>query len=136
MQYRTEGLTGQVVLGTLDPMTPSTLLSLGTETWGERLARARSRSGVSLKEAAARVSDLAPVSYSSIMRLESMTEPPADRKRRMVAYLTLIAYGFDPEQFGLSENDIPKWITKEVLADLPISGKGWFRPYADLPRAS
>lgn len=91
---------------------------------------------MSLKEAAARVSDLVPVSYSSIMRLESMPEPPADRKRRMVAYLTLVAYGFDPQHFGLSGSDIPKWITKEVLADLPISGKGCDPRFADRTRAA
>lgn len=70
------------------------------------------------------------------MRLESMTEPPADRKRRMVAYLTLVAYGFDPAHFGLSDTDIPKWITKEVLADLPISGKGWILSEAGRNRAA
>jgi hypothetical protein len=81
---------------------------------------------MSLKEAAARVSELLPVSYSSLMRLESMQEPPTDQRRRLLAYLTLVAYGYDPTQFGLEREDLPKWVTPKVLADLRIAQKPCF----------
>lgn len=102
------------------------LRALDAETWGERVARARNRSGMSLKEAAARVSQLLPVSYSTLMRLESMQQPPTDTKRRILAFLTLVAYGYEPQDFGLEPGDLPRWITPDVLSDLRIAKKPCF----------
>lgn len=102
------------------------LLALDEETWGERVARARGRARLSLKEAAARVSRLVPVSYSSLMRLEYLDAVPTDVKRRMVAYLALIVYGYEPEEFGLSVDDLPRWITAEALHDLRLRGNACF----------
>ncbi len=102
------------------------LRHLDVETWGERVARARSRSGLSLKEAATRVSQVLPVSYSTLMRLESMPQPPTDLKRRIVAFLTLVAYGYDPQRFDLDPGDLPRWITPDALADLRVTQKPCF----------
>lgn len=99
-------------------MSTAPLLSLDEETWGERVGRARTRARISLKEASARVSRLVPVSYSTLMRLESLPEPPADIKRRLVAYLALSSYGYEPEAFGLSSRDLPRWMTSEKLSEL------------------
>jgi hypothetical protein len=84
------------------------------------LSRARKRSGVSLKEAAARISRITRVSYSTLMRLEDLrVEPdrttPKGQERRVLAYLALLVYGIDPHSFGLSERDLPRWMTKEAL---------------------
>lgn len=104
----------------------SELSELDAETWGERLARARARSRISLKEAAARISPFLPVSYSSLMRLEWLREPPADQRRRILAYLTLVAYGYEPSAFGLDITDLPRWATPELLGDLRIAKKPCF----------
>lgn len=101
-------------------MSTAELQALDAETWGERIGRARSRAGLSLKEAASRVSDFIPVSYASIMRLENLGSEPPDAKRRAVAFLTLVAYGYNPAEFGLSRSDVPRWITDEHLAALPL----------------
>ena len=99
-------------------MATQSLLALDEETWGERVARARNRARLSLKEAAARVSQLIPVSYSTLMRLESLEEEPQDVKRRAVAYLALYTYGYKPELFGLSVDDLPRRIKKEMVEAL------------------
>ena len=108
-------------------MATQALLALDDETWGERVARARGRARLSLKEAAARVSQLIPVSYSTLMRLESLDEAPVDVKRRAVAYLALFTYGYQPELFGLSVEDLPRWIKREMVeglrADLHVTQK-------------
>lgn len=65
-----------------------------------------------------RISGLVRVSYSTLMRFEYEPTPPTDLRRRAIAYLALVAYGYDPTEFGLSENDLPRWITPEHLARL------------------
>lgn len=100
------------------------LQTLDTETWGERVARARTRSGVSLKEAAARVSQFEQVSYTSLMRLERLGSVPSDGRRRIIAYLALVSYGYDPEDFGLSANALPRWMTGEALTGLRMTDAG------------
>lgn len=111
-------------------MATQSLLALDDETWGERVARARARARLSLKEAAARVSQLIPVSYSTLMRLESLDEAPTDLKRRAIAYLALFTYGYKPETFGLSVDDLPRRIKKEMVealrSDLLITQKPCF----------
>jgi transcriptional regulator with XRE-family HTH domain len=99
---------------------------LDEESWGERVARARARSKLSLKEAAARVSALVPTSYSTLMRLEALDVPPSDVKRRVVAFLALVAYGYDPAAFGLSEDDLPRRITPAQLDALTPTIGGYF----------
>jgi transcriptional regulator with XRE-family HTH domain len=105
---------------------------LGEESWGERVARARSRSRLSLKEAATRVSTLIPASYSTLMRLEAFDGPPTDMKKRAVAYLALIVYGYDPSDFGLSEDDLPRRITAEQVAALTRTIGGYFNSHSVL----
>lgn len=100
------------------------LQSLEAETWGERLTRARRRSGMSLKEAAHVVSQFWPVSHTSLMRLESLETEPADGKRRMLATLTVVAYGFEPSDFGLTVDELPPGIDRAALSDLLIRQKG------------
>lgn len=72
------------------------------------------------------MSRIEPTSYSTLMRLESFAAPPKDVKRRLIALLALVAYGFDPEEFGLSENDLPRRVTAEDLATLRRAIGGYF----------
>jgi transcriptional regulator with XRE-family HTH domain len=80
---------------------------LGEETFGERLHRARVRRGVRLRTLADQVSVCWPVSHALLYRLELEPEPPADRRRRIIAALAVIALGYEPAVFGLSRDDVP-----------------------------
>lgn len=94
------------------------VVHLTEETWGERLARARRRAGLKYREVAAALARVWPVSYTTIMRLESLAEPPPDSRRRAVAFLVVSAYGFDPSDFGLASSDLPPGIDPERVRDL------------------
>lgn len=94
------------------------LVALGAPTWGERFTLARRRSGKSLDRVAEQVSDVTPVSYGTLVRLEKMTVPPTDKKRRFVAFLSLLAFGYDPLDFGLDVEDVPRSITAERISEL------------------
>jgi hypothetical protein len=94
------------------------LSDLGEPTWGERLLLARRRAGVNLAEAAHRVSQAVPVSYGTINRLEAMTSPPLNRKQRMYAILLLLAYSFDPADFGLSVEELPAALNTPAVQEM------------------
>lgn len=94
------------------------LVALGTPTWGERFTLARRRSGKSLDRVAEQVSDVIPVSYGTLVRLEKMSDAPSDKKRRFVAFLSLLAFGYDPLDFGLGMDDVPRSITVDRISEL------------------
>lgn len=97
-------------------MSRPTLAVLGQETFGQQLRRCRERSGgVSLREAATRVSQFESASRQRLLNLEAMEEAPTDAGRRLVALLAFVVYGYDPEQFGLSWKDLPKRLSKEAV---------------------
>jgi transcriptional regulator with XRE-family HTH domain len=83
--------------------------------------RARSRAGLSLREAAEKVSRLKLVSSNTLSRLEHMSFPPRSRNQRQAAYIASLAYKIDPSEFGLSENDRPPWATDTVIEELRTS---------------
>lgn len=87
--------------------------------------RARSRAGLSLREAAEKVSRLKLVSSNTLGRLEHLTEPPRSKNQRQAAYIASLAYKIDPREFDLSENDRPPWATDEVIEELRRSTK-WY----------
>jgi hypothetical protein len=65
------------------------------------------------------------VTKSSIVRLEHLQEVPTDRKIRARAAMVLLLYGYDLEDFGLSDEDVPPAIDLEVLQRLrPVSNRG------------
>lgn len=80
--------------------------------------RARSRTGLSLREAAAKVSRLKLVSSNTLGRLEHLSEPPRSKNQRHAAFIASLAYKIDPREFDLSENDRPPWATDEVVEEL------------------
>src|SRR4051794_39219594 len=95
-----------------------TLQTLDALTWGARGGVARGRAGRTLREAADVVSRVIPVSSTTVRRLEDLTEVPAERRRRNVAFCTLLVYGFDPTSFGLSAEDAPAVLSLRGARDL------------------
>jgi hypothetical protein len=47
------------------------------------------------------------ISKSALIRLEALRDMPTGRKDRSRAALVLMLYGFELEEFGVSESDIP-----------------------------
>ena len=89
------------------------LRRLGPEPWGRRLERARSDAGLTFREVE---EILFPhVSKSGVVRLERRQEAPTFRKDRARAALLLLVYGFELDDFELSEADIPPVIDLRAL---------------------
>lgn len=80
--------------------------------WGEEFrqayiqAKGYFESGVITNAAVAeRVSRLVPTTPTSILRLGYLTGPPTRPNHRQIAYLALVAMGYDPSEFGLTSED-------------------------------
>jgi hypothetical protein len=67
------------------------------------------------------------VTKSSVVRLERLQEAPTDRKIRARAAMVLLLYGYDLEDFGLSEKDIPPAIDLRVLERMRRASIIWYR---------
>jgi len=99
-------------------------LELPSENWGEKLHRAyrygKRRYGYTYASVAARVSLATTVSDQSLLRLECLANPPPNVRRRQIAALYIIALGFDPADFGLTnDRDLPPLMSRQrVLAAL------------------
>lgn len=106
-----------------------TLRELEPEHIGEKLRRARERSGVALRDAAVAVSAFEPVSRQGLLNLEKLEQLPIDTRRRLVFFLALICYGYDPVSFGLDWDELPaKWDRRIVLRRLTSgSESAWIR---------
>lgn len=93
-----------------------TLRHLDDETWGEQVRRARERAGLSLRQATELVSRVLPTSLKSLARLEEQIHAPEDGRRQLTAYVALLAYGFEPDGFGLGSSQAAKLVNRtEVL---------------------
>lgn len=95
------------------------LRQLGDEPFGHKLARARRESGVELREAAEKISEIMFTSHSRLHQLEKLAEPPSSPSRRALAYLAMLVYGFDPAELGLSADDLPKELRTIVGRNTP-----------------
>lgn len=100
------------------------LADLPMETWGERLRRARELSGLRLDEAAETISRVWPVSYASLVRLEKERKLPANPRRRLVAFLALVAYGFEPAGFEVGDDVLPAALSRERVLQVLRTGGG------------
>lgn len=93
---------------TTPPQLPS--LHLVEENWGERLHRAsrmsRQMYGQTYRDVAASISRLHKITDSTLIRLESYKELPSQQRVRVIAFYTLLAYGFEPAEFGLTEENV------------------------------
>lgn len=102
-------------------MARSVIRRLDTETWGERLHRAyrtaRAEAGsrnpatgeaaFSYRMVADKLRSVGiDVSDQALLRLEEQVDVPRSMRQRQVAYFTLIAYGFDPAEFGLTPDNV------------------------------
>lgn len=102
-------------------MSELALMHLGEETWGERFERARARAGLSLREAAEKVSQLRLVSSNTLGRLEARPDAPKLKTQRQAAYIAALAYKVWPSDFDLTEDDRPPWATDAVIRELRMS---------------
>jgi hypothetical protein len=90
---------------------------LGPETWGQRLRRAHGLSELGVREAAYAVSLYIPVSRQRLLDLEKLKDPPKNPSRRCVAYLAIVAYGYDPLDLDLDDSCLPPaWNVTDVAA--------------------
>lgn len=87
---------------------------LSEEPFGSRMHRARIAAGLELRPAAETISRYMFISHTSLHRLEHLDGPPLSRRTRALGYLALLVYGFDPSQFGLTDEDLPEDLA-EVL---------------------
>jgi hypothetical protein len=102
------------------------LRRLGPEPWGGRLTRARVSAGLNVREVE---EILFPhVSKSALIRLEAFEELPPGRKDRARTALVLLLYGYELEEFGVSEADIPPVIDLRALERLRRSSTKWYSP--------
>lgn len=112
------------------------LFTLTEETWGDQMHRAYRQARAKFAQGRDPQTGQAAFSYAvvarklqsvgipmtdqALFRLEQLTEPPTRMRQRQVAYFALIAYGYDPADFGLTPDnvvltgfDIPK-ITRAI----------------------
>lgn len=97
---------------------------LGEETWGERLRRAyrrcRTQHGITYLAHSEAISEFIPVSDQSIMRYEDRDELPSNPRQRQIAYLIILAYGYDPADWGLTPEtaNLGMWDLRKVAKAL------------------
>lgn len=103
--------TTDPVMPSSDPPGPSLSRSNGPR-WGDEFraaylqAKRHFEQGViSYVAVAERVSQLIPTSDTTILRLSYNDDVPSNAGTRQVAYLALMAMGFDPTEFGLKPED-------------------------------
>lgn len=88
-------------------------LKLEPETFGQKLKRAyltqRSLYGWTLEDIEERItsSGVMKISDTQMQRLERHTDLPPTAQTRLQAYVVIIAYGYDPADFGLTEENVP-----------------------------
>jgi hypothetical protein len=100
------------------------LLRIGPEPWGARLYRARKRTGLEVRQVE---EILFPhISKSSLIRLERIQEMPTGRKDRSRAALVLTLYGYELDDFGLSQADLPPAMDMKVLERMRRSSTKWY----------
>jgi hypothetical protein len=72
--------------------------------------------GLRLQDAVDRLERCMFTSTGSISRLESMPEPPSDRRRRALAAALLFVYGLDPRPFKVGADDLPPAVYAELAS--------------------
>ena len=97
-------------------------LRLEPETWGEQVKRAyltqRDLTGRKYHDIAAEITELGlPCYVNSLQRLEKMETVPQTARQRLIAWLALLVYGFDPADFGIEKATISpaRYTSKEVI---------------------
>lgn len=92
------------------------LRRLGPEPYGARLSRARETAGFTTRQVE---EILFPhVTRGALARLEARQIPPTYRKDRNRVALLIYLYGFDQEEFEITDGDMPPIIDLKALAAL------------------
>lgn len=91
------------------------LKRLSPEKWGRKLRRAREDAKLSLEGAEERLKPFLKVSYRTIARLEELEHCPEDAQRQLLAYLLLLACGYEPGEFGLGACKASELIDRERI---------------------
>lgn len=81
-------------------------------TWGDNFraafVQAREHFGrdyITYQKVADRVAQVVPCHQTTVLRLTTLDDPPHRANERQHAYLVLVAMGFDPTEFGLTDQD-------------------------------
>lgn len=82
------------------------------ETWGERLHRAYRRAKYdgqisNYRDVLARVGQIQPAAIGTIMQLERSSEAPRRQPSRVLAWLLLTTYGYDPRAWDITTENTP-----------------------------
>lgn len=97
---------------------------LPEENWGQRVHRAyrqqRDRTGRKYMDVAALISKVMPVYDTTLQRLEKYERAEdLTTRQRINAWLVLLAYGFNPEEFGITKDMVPvERLTSKEVVDL------------------
>lgn len=87
------------------------LRKLYEPTFGEELHRiyraGKAQHRFNYLDRAAAISRVMPVSDQTLIRYELLKEPPPRPRQRLLVYLAIISYGFDPAEFGLTPDNVP-----------------------------
>lgn len=90
---------------------------------------------ISYEALAERVSQLVPTTGTSILRLGYADEVPRRPNTRQIAYLALVAMGFDPTQFDLTAEDRAlRGLTEIEIRKMLDPGHLGFAVVGDEPR--
>ena len=107
-------------------MTAIALRRLGPEPWGIRMRRARDVARLNVRDVE---EILFPhISKSALIRLEQLPHIPAGRKDRGRAALVLLLYGINPEDLGISLDDLPPAIDRRAIERLRPPSTKWYLP--------
>ena len=105
-------------------MTVTQLRRLGPEPWGIRMRRARDVARLNVRDVE---EILFPhISKSALIRLEQLPHIPAGRKDRGRAALVLLLYGINPEDLGISLDDLPPAIDRRAIERLRPPSTKWY----------
>lgn len=92
---------------------PATTLKLRAPTWGDRLhlayreaRRVHGYGFLSYNSLAERISELVPTNGQRLLRLEEYDDVPPQPAQRQIAWLELVAMGYDPADFGLTDRNV------------------------------
>ena len=87
-------------------------LSLGDESFGEKIHRAyrigRRKYGFTYSEVAERIRPIYPISDQALQRMAEEIESleQASSRQRIWLFLMLLAYGFEPSEFGIEDGSV------------------------------
>ena len=89
------------------------------------MRRARETAGLTVRDAAAEASTILTTSYRTIARLEESRDVPTG-SRQLAAYVALLVYGYDPDDFGLADSKASTLVDKRaVVRQLAARHPAW-----------